>query len=218
MWQDEAAQSPRIISVSSSSKKTGKTTLSAFLIRELQADYALKVCADHHVPPIIDDPEIICKPGTDTGALVEAGARKVVWASSGTDDGLARVISKALELFPAHGIMVVESNSALKHISPDFAIFMMSVPFCEFKPSAFPALAKADLVLLDMRRGLRGRDVDEIVIGLAEQAPEACVLSYADQHGLREALRETSHMAREAVSRPLVPSLLAGEGSTQQRG
>lgn len=214
MWQEEGNGGLRIVSISSSSKKAGKTTLSTYLMRELPAEYGLKVCADHHVPPIIEDMEIISKQGTDTGALVEAGARKVVWASSRTADGLARVIPKALGLFPEHGVLIVESNSALLHISPDFAIFVMSVPFSEFKPSALKVLPMADLIMLDMRWSLKDRDVHEILGELRELAPGTRTLSYADERGLREALQEAACIAREALAQPLRTGLLVGDGST----
>lgn len=213
-WPDGKSGGLRIVSISSSSKKAGKTALSAYLTRELGADYGLKVCADHHIPPIMEDPEIISKPGTDTGALVAAGARKVVWASSGTADGLALVITKALDLFPPHGVMIMESNSALQYITPDFAVFMMSVPFHEFKPSALMALAKADLVLLDLRCNLKGWGCDEIVSELAKRATDARLLSYKDEDGMREALQTTADMARDILELPLMAGLLIGDSPT----
>lgn len=186
----------RIISVGSSSKNSGKTTLSAYLIRELGAEYALKVCKDRHVPPVTDDPRIIREPGTDTRVLWEAGAGKVVWASSETSEGLARVTAEALGMFSHDGTLVVEGNSALEHLSPDFAVFIMSAPFEEFKPSAFAALGRADLVLVDMRWNFEGREADGVLRELEERIPGTGILAFCDDRGLRDAMLETARLAR----------------------
>ncbi len=194
----------QIISISSSSKKAGKTTLSTFLMRELPADYGLKVSADGHVPPIIDDPEIMSKPDTDTGGLVRAGAKKVIFASSQTTRGLGEVVRRSIGLFPADGLLIVEGNSALQHISPDFAIFIAAVPLAEFKPSAFLALPRANLVLIDMRWSLKDCDVDETVSELEKHAPNAQTLFYLDDGGMQEAFRESARLARASLSDNLV--------------
>ncbi len=217
MRGEESGAGLSIVSVSSSSKKAGKTTLSAYLMRELPGDYGLKVCADHHVPPIMEDMDIIAKPGTDTGALVEAGARKVVWASSRTPEGLARVVPQALGLFPGRGVLIVEGNSALLHLVPDFAIFVTSVAVGDFKPSALEALPLADLIMLDMRWSLQGRDVREVLGELRKIAPGARALLYRDACELREAFPQAARIAREALARPRASGLLVGEGAAPGR-
>lgn len=189
----------RIVSVSSSSKNSGKTTLSAYLIRELGAEFALKVCRDRHAPPVTADPGIIREPGTDTRVLSEAGAEKVVWASSETDEGLARATAEALALFPRGGTLVVEGNSALDHLSPDFAVFIMSADFTEFKPSAFAALDRAGLVLLDLRWNFKGRKADDVLRELKERAPGTDVIAFSDGRGFRDAMLETARRARQVL-------------------
>jgi hypothetical protein len=192
---EKQAGASAIISVSSSSKKSGKSTVAAFLVRELGADYALKVSKGSHAPsPIVTDPELISRPGTDTGALVSAGARKVVWVNA--SEGMLDVeLRQAIGMFPPGGILIVEGNSALKHLPVDFAVFVMTVPFEEFKPSAEAALAKADLVLVDTRGPLAAEPEESVRAALAVKVPGALVLFYSSEAELEEALGETALMA-----------------------
>ena len=170
------------------------------MVRELRPTFALKVSSGSHTPQaIVTDPRLLAKPGTDTGALLAAGARKVLWVNA-SGKRLAAELEKALAMFPAGGTLVVEGNSALEHISPDFSVFVMTVPFSEFKPSAQQALTGADLVLVDMRWNLAAADEDSIGSGLAERAPRARVIYYADEQGFDSACERTAAMARGALS------------------
>jgi hypothetical protein len=188
-----------IISVGSSSKKSGKSRLAAFLVRELGADYGLKVSRGSHSPsPIVTDPELISRPGTDTGALVKAGAKKVIWVNA-SEGKLDEELRQALEMFPPGGVLVMEGNSALGHLPVDFAVFVMTVPFRDFKPSAETALSRADLVLVERRGPLSSVPQEKIEEALSEKAPGARVLFYSGEPGLPEALKEAARAARSAT-------------------
>jgi hypothetical protein len=190
----------RIISVGASSKKAGKSKVASFLVSEFKPTCALKVSSGSHTrSAIVTDPELLGRPGTDTGALLAAGARKVLWVNA-SGNRLAAELEQALEMFPADCTLVIEGNSALEHIEPDFSIFVMTVPFVGFKPSAEQALAGADLVLVDMRWNLAGEQEDSIGRGLAERAPGARVIYYSDEQGFDSALERTAAMARRALS------------------
>jgi len=190
----------RVISVGASSKKAGKSKVASFLVKELKPAFALKVSSGSHAPStIVTDPTLLSKPGTDTGALLAAGARKVLWVNA-SGSRLATELEKALAMFPAGGTLVVEGNSVLEHISPDFSVFVMTVPFGEFKPSAEQALSRADLVLVDMRWNLAAADEDSIGRGLAERAPRARVIYYTDAAGFDSACEQAAAMARRALS------------------
>ena len=190
----------RIISVGASSKKAGKSKVASFLVSALQPTCALKVSSGSHTPSaIVTDPELLGRPGTDTGALIKAGAARVLWVNaSGTR--LASELKRALEMFPADCTLVIEGNSALEHINADFSVFVMTVPFDEFKPSAEQALTKADLVLVDMRWNLKGRKQDSIAQGLAKRAPGAQVVYYSNAPGFASALQRAATMARRALA------------------
>jgi molybdopterin-guanine dinucleotide biosynthesis protein len=191
----------KVITVSSSSKKSGKSTVASLLVRELGADYGLKVSSggSHGAGRLVDDPAVIRKPGTDTGALIQAGARSVLWVSAPPSE-LREEVEKALARFPAGGLVVVEGNSALSHFSPDFAVFLMTVPFEEFKPSATVALAKADLVLVNLDGMLSGTDPGELERLIHERSPSATVIAYRDEDSFGDALAEMLRLARSRVA------------------
>jgi molybdopterin-guanine dinucleotide biosynthesis protein len=191
----------KVISVSSSSKKSGKSTVASLLVRELGADYGLKVSSggSHAGQGLVDDPAVIEKPGTDTGALIRAGAKSVLWVSAPPSE-LREELEKALARFPAGGLVVVEGNSALSHFSPDFAVFLMTVPFEEFKPSAAVALAKADLVLVNLSGKLSGADTGELERLIHERSPYATVIVYHDEDSFGDALAEMLRLARSRVA------------------
>lgn len=192
----------RIIAVSSSSKKAGKSSLASHLVRELSADYGLKVSSGgRHKPAaaITTDPGVIAMPGTDTGSLLGAGAKKVVWvhASGGR---LGSELRRALGKFPPGGLLVMEGNSALAHINPDFSVFLMSVPLEEFKPSAAVAMSKADLVLIDRSGKLGNIDLERLKHLILRLAGGAKTVFYRDEEGRNLAWEEAARMARERIT------------------
>jgi molybdopterin-guanine dinucleotide biosynthesis protein len=192
----------RIITVGSSSKKAGKSSLASHLVRELKADYGMKVSSggSHAGGDLIDDPAIVGKPGTDTGALVKAGAKRVIWLNA-PPSRLAAELEKALGTFAPCGLLVVEGNSVLEHLTPDFAAFVMSVPFQEFKPSAYLALQRADLVLVNRTGTLRDVKPDQLKQEISKRSPDAKVLAYDDDVSLQKALQETVKMAKRSLRR-----------------
>lgn len=189
-----------IISVSASSKKAGKSTVASHLVRELGADYGLKVSSGgtHGESRLVTDPDVISTPGTDTGSLVAAGAGLVLWVNAPQGELLEK-LELALSMFPPGGLLVIEGNSSLAHISPDFAVFLMSVPFEDFKPSAALALEKADLVLVNVAGALSGPDASRLELEIHERAPGARIIFYDDIHGMDSALAETTRLARERI-------------------
>jgi len=193
--------SNKIISVSSSSKKAGKSSLASFLVRELGADFGLKVSsggAHTTSETVITDPEVIDCEGTDTGHLKEAGAKLVLWVN--TEEGMLEgEITRALDMFPSGGLLLVEGNSAVPYLNPDFAVFLMSVPFEDFKPSANLALLKADLVLVDedSLAGKTGKDHIEEQVRIRSQG--AKVNFYRGKRGQELAWFEVARTIREKL-------------------
>ena len=193
--------SNKIISVSSSSKKAGKSSLASFLVRELGADFGLKVSsggAHATSETVITDPEVIDSEGTDTGYLKEAGAKLVLWVNTG-EGRLEGEITRALDMFPSGGLLLVEGNSAVPYLNPDFAVFLMSVPFEDFKPSANLALSKADLVLVDedSLAGKTGKEHIEEQIRIRSRG--AKVNFYRGKRGQELAWFEVARTIREKL-------------------
>ncbi|MBN2167821.1 MAG: hypothetical protein JW738_01135 [Actinobacteria bacterium] len=158
----------KIIQVGASTKKGGKTSLAEYLVRELKADFALKISSGgHHAGDraVTINPGIISKPDTDTGRLVKAGAQKVIWVSA-PENELELCINEAMEKFDRDGLLIVEGNSGSKFIDADFTVFIMNVPIRLFKESAYIIIAKAALVLVNMSG-------DPTVLNKAEELREA---------------------------------------------
>ena len=190
----------RIVSVGASSKKAGKSKVAAFLITDLGAGCALKVSSGSHTPTaIVTDPELLAKPGTDTAALLRAGAGKVLWVNA-SGSRLAVELERAFAMFPADCTLVVEGNSALANTDADFSVFVMGVPFDEFKPSAEQALSRADLVMVDTRWNLAREKRETIAGGITERAPGAHIIYYADEIGFESALARAGALARTALA------------------
>ena len=141
-----------IITVSGTHSGVGKTGVVEALLRVLKGWSALKVTVSHgegkcpvrkendcHTCDelkddfsIISNKKIIETKGKDTARFKEAGAKKVLWLKcrpQALGDGLKEVIP----LFKKAKGLVIESNSALKHLKPDLAIFVRN------KYSVFPA-------------------------------------------------------------------------------
>lgn len=191
----------KIISVSSSSKKAGKSLLGAYLVKRLGAGCALKVSTgepDEHPGPLISDPAVLRRPGTDTGKLAEAGAANVLWVHSRPGE-LGDHISRALSLFPPDCLLLVEGNSALLHIDPDFSIFLLGVPPERFKPSASAALSRADLVMVETA-ALSGRPRDAFESELREKAPDALLLFYDARDGLGVPFSRAAEVVEESLA------------------
>ncbi|MBU1672390.1 MAG: hypothetical protein KKF41_10130 [Actinobacteria bacterium] len=212
-----------VVAVGASSKKAGKSTLAARLVRGLGAEYGLKVSSGgtHTDGPLVTEPATISSPGTDTGALVEAGALRVAWVNAAGED-LPAVLRQALSYFSPGGVLVAEGNGAFA-LDPDFAVFLVSAPFERFKPSAHEALAHADLVLVDTG-GPAGADRENLERVLEREAPGAKKVFYrGDEEGSR-AFDLALEMAREAVgqqeqrrSPPPRPSPPRGGGSNREK-
>ena len=191
----------KIISVSSSSKKAGKSSLASFLVRELGADFGLKVSSGgthNTTETVITDPEVVLIKGTDTGQLKEAGAKLVIWVNT-REDKLEEDLAKALDMLPAAGLLLVEGNSVVAHLDPDFAVFLMSVPFEDFKPSANIALSKADLVLVDEDGAVGKTREDQIVEQLRKSSQDAEIIFYRGGEGRRHAWSDAARMIRERL-------------------
>lgn len=196
MSPERVARGGRVITVGASSKKAGKSTTATYLIEHLNAPFGLKVSSDTHAPtPVVTDPDLLSSPGTDTGAMLNAGAEKVLWVNA-SPARLGTEIRRAIGMLPDDGALIVEGNCSVEHLSSDFTVFVMSVPFERFKESAWPALAKADMVLVDMSRDLNDENPRNIASELARSAPGARAVFFYDDEGRREALADTVKLIR----------------------
>jgi len=190
----------KIVVVTSSSKKAGKSTLAAYLVKELGASSAIKVSAGGSHPTrdaVVTDVGQLASPGTDTAALLGAGAKKVAWVNT-TKEEAGAGLARALKGMPP-GVLVIEGNSAVESISADFTVFLMAVPFEDFKPSATAALSKADLVMVNRSGKLGDLDLRELKKEIRGRAPDAEQVFYRPPRDGALAFEKAAKQARKSL-------------------
>jgi len=155
---------PTIVAVSGLSSNTGKTTLVCELIKQLPGWEAIKLTRGHYrscgkdpsgccVSDLLSDEPLIrsgraanYEAGKDTGMFWDAGAVNVHWVIVG-EDQVEAGIQGALALVQSAGV-IVEGNSFLHYIDPDFALMCARAGENKMKSSARPTLARADALYL----------------------------------------------------------------------
>ncbi len=94
---------------------------------------------------IIDDPEILSEPGTDTAAFLEAGADSAVLVKAPAHD-MKEALDIALQsLNSPHGV-ILEGNSAIEVLNPDIVIFSFDT-FGVIKESSRAIFEQADALV-----------------------------------------------------------------------
>lgn len=155
---------PIIVAVSGLSSNTGKTTLACELIRRLPGWEAIKLTRGHYrscgkdpsgccvsdllreEPLIRSGREANYEFGKDTGRFWDAGAADVHWVIV-NEDQVQAGITQALSRVKSAGV-IVEGNSFLEYVEPDFAIMCARAGENKLKSSARRNLGKADALYL----------------------------------------------------------------------
>jgi molybdopterin-guanine dinucleotide biosynthesis protein len=155
---------PIIVAVSGLSSNTGKTTLACELIKHLPGWEAIKLTRGHYrscgkdpsgccvsdllreQPLIRSGREANYEFGKDTGRFWDAGAVNVHWVIVG-EDQVEAGISEALSRVKSAGV-IVEGNSFLEYVEPDFAIMCARAGENRLKSSARRNLQRADALYL----------------------------------------------------------------------
>jgi LAO/AO transport system kinase len=165
---------PRVITISGANKDIGKSSLAAYLIRHCRSCAGIKVTVHAERPPgeaVVEEENPPVVPGTDTARMVEAGASPVFWVRTTLKDMAADLG----EIWPRlnTSIVVVEGNSVLDHVEPDFAVFIMGPTLDDFKPTAFDAVKKAHTVVINGEKDLSGADVMRLEREVKKMNPHA---------------------------------------------
>ncbi len=155
-------QPPIIVAVSGLSSNTGKTTLVCELIERLPGWEAIKITRGHYrscgkdprgccVSDLLRDEPLIrsgreanYEKGKDTGRFWDAGAANVHWVIV-AEDQVERGINEALARVKSAGV-IVEGNSFLEFIEPDYALICARAGENKMKGSARRTLQKADAI------------------------------------------------------------------------
>lgn len=165
---------PRIITVSGANKDIGKSSLAAYLAARCRSCAGMKVSIHAERPPgevILEEKDPAASPATDTSRLLAAGARPVLWVRS-TRESLAADLREVFSRLEAP-VVIVEGNSVLEHLEPDYAVFVMGPTFAGFKPSAFEAIARAHTVVVNGEGAPRGGEMLELEKKVKELNPRA---------------------------------------------
>jgi molybdopterin-guanine dinucleotide biosynthesis protein len=151
---------PKIVAVSGLSSNTGKTTLACELLAQLPGWEAIKLTRGHYrscgkdpngccvsdllreEPLIRSGREANYEFGKDTGRFWDAGAADVHWVIV-NEDQVEAGINQALSRVKSAGV-VVEGNSFLEFVEPDFAIMCARAGENKLKSSARRNLQKAN--------------------------------------------------------------------------
>jgi molybdopterin-guanine dinucleotide biosynthesis protein len=211
---------PIIAAVSGLSSNTGKTTLACELIQRLPGWEAIKLTRGHYrscgkdpsgccvsdllreQPLIRSGREANYEFGKDTGRFWDAGAVNVHWVivdenqvEAGINEALARVQSAGV---------IVEGNSFLEYVEPDFAIMCARAGENKLKSSARRNLQRANVLYLstidDLNREAAVQAFEAWRTGLAIDFNTGGMQIYTrhDLARLAETIRETVRAANVA--------------------
>lgn len=155
---------PIIVAVSGVSSNTGKTTLACELIKRLPGWEAIKLTRGHYrscgkdpggccVSDLLRDEPLIRSGrdanyqfGKDTGRFWDAGAANVHWVIV-NEDQVQAGINEALSRVRTPGV-IVEGNSFLEFVDPDFALMCARAGENKLKSSARRNVKRADALYL----------------------------------------------------------------------
>jgi len=155
---------PTIVAVSGFSSNVGKTTLVCDLLKALPEWEAIKLSRGHY-RSCGKDPEACCVSdllreeavvrsgraanyavGKDTGRFWDAGATNVHWVIV-DDHQVEQGVNEALSRVESRGV-IIEGNSFLEYIDPDFAIMCARAEGGTIKSSARTTISKCNALFL----------------------------------------------------------------------
>lgn len=171
---------PTIVAVGGFTSNSGKTTLVCELLKRLRGWEAIKVSRGHYrscgrdphaccISPLLGEEPVIRSgraetyaPGKDTGRYWDAGASNVHWAVV-TDRQVGEGVRAALGRVESEGVLV-EGNSVLRHVEPDFFLMVARPDVLKIKPTARRALARASALYVSSEgEGGGGEDTRRFV-------------------------------------------------------
>jgi len=166
-----------VVVISGANKDIGKSSLAAYLISHCRSCAGIKVTVHAQRPPgeaAVEEGKPDAEPLTDTARMAEAGASPVFWMRTTVEDMAADLA----EIWPRLDapVVIVEGNSVLDHIEPDYIVFIMGPGLGDFKPSAYNALRKAHTVVINGDRTLTAREILDLEKEIKGMNPKAKML------------------------------------------
>jgi molybdopterin-guanine dinucleotide biosynthesis protein len=180
---------PTIVAIGGFTSNSGKTTLVCELLSRLEGWEAIKVSRGHYrscgrdpraccISPLLGEEPVVRSgraetyaPGKDTGRYWDAGASNVHW-SIVTDKQVGEGVRAALGRVKSVGVLI-EGNSLLRHLEPDFFMMVARPDVLKIKPTARRALAKASALYVSSEGDIQ----DERSIQLFREWQESAGLS-----------------------------------------
>ena len=100
---------------------------------------------------LCEDPDVLAQPDTDTGKLVQAGARQTIWGVARPDGYPALVDLLRRDRFRESTLLLTEGNTVLGHLTPDLLLFVVNplLPRDWWKGDSERLLEAADLVVVN---------------------------------------------------------------------
>lgn len=138
---------PFIIGIAGAHSGSGKTLVACEILRKIKGLSAIKYTKSSLYSSIIDDPLILSEKGKDTARMLKAGAEKVLWIQSPTEE-ISSLINIALNMLIGSKGIVIEGNSAVKAANPDILIFVLG-DLKKIKPGSEDLIEKADILIFE---------------------------------------------------------------------
>jgi hypothetical protein len=171
-----------IVSISGANKDIGKSSLAAYLIGHCRDCAAAKFtlhAAEPEGPGIVEEALPDPEAKSDTARMRKAGAEPVFWVKA-TRGSLEERAAEVMGMI-GRGTVVLEGNSVLEYVRPDYAVFIMGPGFNDFKESAWLALARADTILVNGDKAVSGAEALRLEKRCKELNPGAKVIFAAEK-------------------------------------
>jgi hypothetical protein len=145
-----------LVVVGGHSRGVGKTAVVEHLLRmgPRHSWVAVKISAHRHAPGDPDrlllEKESVAGAGTQTNRYLAAGARQA-WLCHAAAPAMPAAAQFIADLLDGGADVIVESNRLLRHLTPDTALFVLSPPLDDWKPSSGLAAAAAHAFVLGPR-------------------------------------------------------------------
>ena len=151
-----------VVVVGGHSRSVGKTSVICGLIRALPdfnwtaikiTQYGQGVCSQDGKPcecadplhPVMISRECGAKPDTDSGRYLDSGASRAFWLRTAAGD-LAEAMPRLRTLLNEGGNFIIESNSLIQVLRPDFYVLVVDGANLDFKASCRRVIDRVDMV------------------------------------------------------------------------
>jgi len=187
-----------MVTVSGLHSNIGKTLLAEHLISLRPGCAALKISITDNFTRVTDDEAVIMVAGKDTCRLKQSGAGIVVWVQSRAAD-LEIALGQAARRVRGYPLVLAEGNSILDLLTPDLSFFVCDsriVAARDIKPNRLMALARADIIISNLR--CRRRAEDEATARACRDLNQRAAfyaIDLADQQATRALVRPLLHKA-----------------------